>query len=202
MVERQTLILASSSPRRQELIKMLRLPYRIAVSDIDESMPHGTPPDAYVERLSLRKAKAVSDRIRENGGEPGIVIGSDTVVVLDGDILGKPADERDAFAMLKKISGRTHQVYTGITCIGTESGKTVTRHEVTHVTMKRLTDDQIRRYIATGEPLDKAGAYAVQGIGATIVEKIEGDYFNVVGLSIRVLSEMLAEFGIDVLQAY
>lgn len=196
-MEQPTLILASGSPRRQELIRTLGLPYRIDAADVDESMPEETPPGELVERLSLRKASEVYGRPREE--ERAIVIGADTVVALDGAILGKPKDERDAFAMLKAISGRTHQVYTGITCIDAATGTTVTRHEISDVTMKSLDDERIRRYVATGESSDKAGAYAVQGIGALLVRKIDGDYFNVVGMSVRLLGEMLEELGVRVL---
>ncbi|TMV52923.1 septum formation protein Maf [Paenibacillus mesophilus] len=192
-----TLILASGSPRRQELIRTLGLPFTIDPADVDETMPEGTAPDVLVEELSLRKARAVAGRGGHERG--GIVIGSDTVVVLDGRILGKPRDEADAFDMLKAIAGRTHQVYTGITCIDISGETVLTRHEVSDVTIKPLDDDRIRRYIATGEPADKAGAYAVQGIGALIVKRIEGDYFNVVGMSVRLLGEMLEEMGVRVL---
>lgn len=197
MDKQPTLILASASPRRQELIRTIGLPYRIDAADVDESMPEGTAPDDLVEQLSLRKAQAVSGRVPD--GEPSIVIGSDTVVVLDGRILGKPKDEQDAADMLSAIAGRTHQVYTGITCIEVRTGTVLTRHEVSHVTMKPMDQDRIRRYVATGEPSDKAGAYAVQGIGALLVAKIEGDYFNVVGMSVRLLGEMLEELSVRVL---
>lgn len=197
MDKQPVLILASGSPRRQELIGTIGLPYRIDAADVDESMPEGTAPDALVEQLSLRKAQAVSGRVPD--GEGGIVIGSDTVVVLDGRILGKPKDEQDAADMLGAIAGRTHQVYTGITCIEVRTGRAITRHEVSHVTMKPMDEQRIRRYVATGEPADKAGSYAVQGIGALLVAKIEGDYFNVVGMSVRLLGEMLEELGVRVL---
>jgi septum formation protein len=192
-----TLILASGSPRRQELIGTLGLPFTIDPADVDETMPEGTAPDVLVEELSLRKARAVVGRGGHEGR--GIVIGSDTVVVLDGRILGKPRDEEDAFDMLKAIAGRTHQVYTGITCIDVTSETALTRHDISDVTIKHLDDERIRRYIATGEPADKAGAYAVQGIGALIVNRIEGDYFNVVGMSVRLLGDMLEEMGVRVL---
>lgn len=194
----KTLLLASASPRRQQLIQLLGLPYRVEATDVDETMPPHTPPTDYVEQLSLRKASAAKERIG-NAGKGCIIIGSDTIVVMDGRILGKPMDEREAFNMLTSISGRTHQVYTGITCLDADNGTIVTRHEITHVTMKKLDDERIARYIATGEPLDKAGSYAVQGIGAVLVAKIDGDYFNVVGMSVRLLSEMLEQFGITVI---
>ncbi|PYI52222.1 Maf family protein [Paenibacillus flagellatus] len=196
-MDQPTLILASGSPRRQELIRTLGLPYRIDAADVDESMPEGTPPGTYVEQLSLRKARAVIGRA--NAGEPGIVIGSDTVVVLDGRILGKPKDEDDAFAMLSAIEGRAHHVYTGIACIDVRTGRELVRHETTRVTMKPMDAERIRRYIATREPMDKAGAYAVQGIGALLVAGIEGDFFTVVGMSVRLLGEMLEEMGVRVL---
>lgn len=192
----KTLVLASSSPRRQELIQMLGLPFEIATNDVDETVSNDLSPKQIVEELSLRKAQASTARITDS---QSIVIGSDTIVVYLEEVLGKPKDQEDAFRMLKLIEGKTHQVYTGITCIDVGESRIVTRSRVTDVRMKALSDEQIRAYIATGEPMDKAGAYAVQGIGSTIVESINGDHFNVVGMSLSLLSEMLEELGVKVL---
>ncbi|MFD2612566.1 Maf family protein [Paenibacillus gansuensis] len=194
-----TLVLASSSPRRRELIENLKLPYEVTASHVDESTPEGTAPSDIVEMLSVRKAEAVASLL--SAGEAGkrIVIGSDTIVVLDGEVLGKPEDEEDAFRMLSRLQGRSHQVYTGICCIAVDTGQREVAHRITEVEMKNLSGDRIRSYIATGEPSDKAGSYGIQGIGATLIEKINGDYFNVVGLPVALLSDMLERFGVEVL---
>ncbi|TDF97634.1 Maf family protein [Paenibacillus piri] len=197
--DRKKLILASSSPRRQELIRTLRLPYEIRVSDVNEDTGPGLAPAEIVEQLSGRKAAAVCEMYKSELPENGIIIGSDTVVVLEGRVLGKPRDERDAFGMLSALQGRAHHVYSGVALLDVATGQTLVDHQVTAVYMKPLTGGQIERYIRTGEPMDKAGSYAIQGLGATIVERIEGDYFNVVGLPISLLSELLERLGITVL---
>ncbi|MCY9658993.1 Maf family protein [Paenibacillus chondroitinus] len=194
----QRLILASSSPRRQELIQGLGLPYIIRVSDADETVEGKITPSELVEVLSVRKASTVREML-ESSEKHGIIVGSDTVVVLHHEVLGKPVDEEDSFRMLKGLQGTTHQVYSGVACIDAATGKQVVSHSVTNVKMKAMSDEQIRRYIATGEPKDKAGSYAIQGIGATIVEAIEGDYFTVVGLPLSLLSDLLLTFDIQVL---
>lgn len=195
---RRSLILASSSPRRQELIRSLGLPYSVQASEADETVPSDWEPSRIVETLSLRKAEAVYRQLKKPA--PGtIVIGSDTIVVLDGQVLGKPRDEEDAKRMLGELQGRTHQVFSGVACVDAESGRRVVRSRMTNVHMHALTSKQIERYVATGEPMDKAGAYAIQGLGATIIDSIEGDYFTVVGLPLSLLSQMLREWGIDVL---
>lgn len=199
MGEEPLLILASSSPRRQELIRSLGLPVRISPSDVDETIHGELPPADIVETLANRKASAVFDELVRRGERTGIVIGSDTIVVLDGQVLGKPANERDAARMLSALQGRDHEVYSGVTLIEAESGNKAVSHRVTRVWMKPMDDDTIRRYIATGEPMDKAGSYAIQGIGATIVDRIEGDYFNVVGLPLALVSDMLKQFGVRIL---
>lgn len=197
-----TLVLASSSPRRRELIRFLGLPVEILASDVDETVQEGLEPAAVVEELSLRKAQAVAEQLP--GLTPGaegrsIVVGSDTIVVLDGRILGKPSDRAEAVDMLSRLQGRSHLVYSGVACIDTSDGRTVVRHSRTQVHMKPLQLAQIERYVDTGEPMDKAGSYGIQGLGATIIDGIEGDYFTVVGLPLSLLSSMLAELDIPVL---
>jgi septum formation protein len=187
------LILASSSPRRSELLRSLNLDFQIQISDVDEAFDPRMKPAEVVEELSFRKANKVAGRMNQ-----GIVIGSDTIVYLDGVILGKPADEEDAFQMLSKLQGRTHEVYTGVTCMDASRYKVVTGHRKTYVTMRQMSVVKIRDYIATGEPMGKAGAYAIQGYGAIIVERIEGCYFNVVGLPLFLLSDQLEQFNIFV----
>jgi septum formation protein len=192
------LILASSSPRRQELIRSLGLPYEIISSNADESVDEKLTPAEIVEVLSLRKAQAVCEVIRSSDKQ-GVVIGSDTIVVFQGQVLGKPTDGKDSFRMLSALQGNTHQVYSGVACVDSQTEVFNVSHRVTNVTMKPLTDEQIRRYIATGEPQDKAGSYAIQGLGATIVEGIEGDYFNVVGLPLSLLSDLLKAYDVHIL---
>lgn len=194
----QRLILASSSPRRQELIQTLGLPYIIRVSDADETVEGKMTPSEFVETLSLRKASMVREML-DADDKHGIIIGSDTIVVYQDEVLGKPVDEHDAFRMLQALQGSTHQVYTGVACVDAATGKQVVSHRVTHVKMKTMSEAQILHYIATGEPKDKAGSYGIQGIGATIVEAIEGDYFTVVGLPLSLLSDLLLNFDIQVL---
>jgi septum formation protein len=194
-----TLVLASSSPRRQELIATLGLPVRIQPSHADESTTDVWSPKQIVEELSERKAKAVINLLTEQRPETGeqLVVGSDTIVVLDGEVMGKPEDDEDAKRMLRKLAGRTHEVYTGISIVRLSDGETVTSHRVTKVTMRPLTDEQIARYVATGEPRDKAGAYGIQELGALLVDGIEGDYFTVVGLPLSHLAVLLEKFGVQ-----
>lgn len=197
-IQQKTLILASSSPRRRELIASLRLPVTIIPSEADETVAAGLAPGEIVEALAYRKASEGA-RLASANGQEGIVIGSDTIVVLHGEVLGKPLDERDAERMLTALQGRSHEVYTGVSCIETSTGKELTRHRMTSVHMKPLTNAQIRSYIATGEPMDKAGSYAIQGIGAIMIHEIAGDYFNVVGLPLSLLADMLADFEVTIL---
>ncbi|WP_051318197.1 Maf family protein [Cohnella thermotolerans] len=192
-----TLVLASSSPRRRELIATLGLPVHIRPSHADETTPPGWPPAKIVEGLSLRKARTVAEALEAPAGETYIVVGSDTIVVLDGEIMGKPKDAEDAARMLARLSGRVHEVFTGVTCLEAGSGRTVTSHRATKVRMRTLTSGQIERYVATGEPLDKAGAYGIQEKGALLVEGIEGCFYNVVGLPLSLLAGMLGEFGAE-----
>ncbi|NHN30098.1 Maf family protein [Paenibacillus agricola] len=195
----KTLILASSSPRRQELIQTFGLPYEIKVSDVNEDTEPGMSPADIVEQLSGRKAGAVYEMYKAEQREHGIVIGSDTIVVLGDVVLGKPKDREDAARMLDALQGNVHHVFSGISCIDLTTGRELRAHCRTAVYMKALTSSQIERYIATGEPLDKAGAYGIQGIGATMISRIEGDYFNVVGLPLCLLSEILEQMEVVVL---
>mgnify|MGYP001300047347 CR=1 FL=1 len=196
--KQQRLYLASSSPRRQFLIRMLRLPYDIVAPSVEEQIDFHWSPTEIVRELSLSKARAVYDDLSAQQKD-GIVIGADTVVVYQGNILGKPRCEQEAFQMLDMLQGNTHAVLSGVACIDVRSGKQLVTHCKTSVTMKPLTEEQMWRYIQTGEPLDKAGAYGIQGLGALIVDKIEGDYFHVVGLPGSTLAEMLREFGVEVI---
>ena len=188
------IILASGSPRRKELLTQIGVKdYRVVVSDVDENVDRDMPPDQMVEELSRRKAEAVRDQV---GGD-ALIIAADTVVSLEGEVLGKPSDETDAFRMLSALSGNRHQVYTGFTVLC--GGEAVTSHETTTVTFRELEMQEIMDYIATGEPMDKAGAYGIQGLGAVLISGIEGDYFNVMGLPVYRLGRVLAGFGVDTL---
>lgn len=196
------LVLASSSPRRQELVASLglSLPVRILPTDTDESVEPGWTPAQIVERLSLRKARTAARLLAEEGErEPSLVLGADTIVVLDGEVLGKPAGRADALQTLGRLQGQTHEVYSGVTLIGTHTGTERSAHRMTRVTIKPLDESLIERYVDTGEPMDKAGSYGIQGLGATLVSEIEGCYFNVVGLPLSLLSDMLAEEGVRVI---
>ena len=188
------IVLASGSPRRRQLLEQIGLTgFRVLPSDADESLPDGIAPGEAVERLSARKGAAVAAQAR-----PGaLVIAADTVVALDGAILGKPRDEGEAREMLSALSGRTHQVYTGVSLF--HRGERRTEHEVTAVTFRPLSQEEIAAYVATGEPMDKAGAYGIQGLGALLVERLEGDYFNVMGLPLCRLGRMLAAAGVRLL---
>lgn len=194
MKQEKMLILASSSPRRKELLQTLGLSFSIQSSDVDETTNPGMQPQEIVEELALRKARKIASGLTE-----GVVLGSDTIVVLDGEILGKPVDDEDAYRMLHALQGCEHTVYSGIALIDAESGQSEVTHSRTQVRIRPLAPDEIRAYIATREPMDKAGSYAIQGIGATLVEGIEGDYFTVVGLPLRLTASMLSRFGIQVL---
>ena len=179
------LILASKSPRRQELLQLIGIPFTVRVADIDETM-ESCDPETAVAQLSHKKAAAVPRTDDE------IVIGADTIVVLDGKILGKPTSEAEAFQMLRFLSGRRHQVMTGLTVLQAERWVSVT--EVTEVSFRPLTDREILDYIATGDPMDKAGSYGIQNGGALFVDGICGDYYNVVGLPVCRLAQLLKQF--------
>ena len=185
------IILASQSPRRRELLERMGLPFRVITPDIDEHMERSLPPGELVAAISAEKAGAVAAQ----AGPDAIVIAADTVVALDGAVLGKPGDERDAARMLSALSGRTHQVFTGLTVA--QGGTVRTVSEETAVTFRPLTEGEIAAYVRTGEPMDKAGAYGIQGYGALLVEGIRGDYYNVMGLPVCRLGGLLKELGVD-----
>ena len=190
----RTLILASASPRRKELMHMLGFTdIVIRPAEGDEHPPKGAAPDEIVKALSRAKAREVADK----AGSDAVVIAADTIVWLDGKLLGKPHSEEEAFTMLRMLSGKSHEVYTGVTV--TDRDGELCEAECSRVCFRELTDDEIRHYIATGEPMDKAGAYGAQGKGALFVRSIEGDFFNVMGLPVCRLGQMLAKKGVPVL---
>ncbi len=186
------LILASQSPRREALLRQAGLEFEISPSDVEERLSETLSPAEAAETLALEKARWVVARRSE-----GLVIGADTVVVVGGQILGKPVGAEDARAMLRLLSGREHQVITGIAVVDAGSGRYRSDSVTTAVSFAPLSQEIIDRYVATGEPLGKAGAYAIQGFGALLIEGIRGCYNNVVGLPLRRLAEMLCEFGYD-----
>jgi len=184
-------VLASQSPRRRDLLTLVGVAHEVRPADVDESVRPGEAPDAYVRRLAGEKARAVADAL----GDPGAaVVAADTTVVVDGEILGKPADAAEARAMVRRLAGRAHEVFTGMAVVrGPRLADAVER---VGVTFRPLGDDEIAAYVATGEPMDKAGAYGIQGFGATIVERVDGDYFAVMGLSLRRTVALLGEVGV------
>jgi septum formation protein len=190
------LVLASASPRRQELLRNAGIPFVVHATDIAEVPREREAPRAFAERLAREKALAVFRQLSDD-----FILGADTIVVVDTQILGKPRDRADAERMLRLLSGRTHQVITGVCLITPQrtvnrkpgTGLEDVRSETTLVTMDSLTDHDIRSYISTGEPMDKAGAYAIQGMASRWVSRIEGDYFNVVGLPVSLVYKMLRE---------
>lgn len=188
------IILASNSPRRKELLRQIGLDFTSAPADVDESMLSHELPESYAMRVALDKARVAAGRVGS-----GIVVGADTIVVLDDAVFGKPVDAHDAERMLAALSGRMHQVITGLAVIEVQTGAVLTRASVTRVWFRRLASEEISAYVRSGEPLDKAGAYGIQERGALLVERIEGCYFNVVGLPLSLLGEILAEFGVKVL---
>jgi len=187
----KTLVLASSSPRRKELLEKTGLNFTVDAVEIEELLEDGTDPATLAIRISLQKALAAVPRHPDS-----IVIAADTFGLLDGKFLGKPVDAAHAREMLLLMNGRRHEVITGFTIMDTVTGRTISNSVRTEVYFKKLSESCIDEYVSTGEPLDKAGAYAIQGLGAGLVKKINGDYPNVVGLPIVRLAEMLSEFGI------
>ncbi len=177
------LILASQSPRRKELMKLFHIPFTVRVADIDETMDETKSPIDEVARVSRLKAEATPRN------HDDVVVAADTIVVCGGKVLGKPIDEDDAFRMLKLLSGKDHQVMTGLTVLRGDEATVCT--EVTDIHFRELTDREIRAYIATGEPMDKAGAYGIQGGAALFAEKMVGDYYNVMGLPVCRLGQIL-----------
>ena len=191
-----TVVLASASPRRRELLEQIGLPFAVVPSGADETIPAELSPSLAVQTLSLMKAADVA-KIQS---EDALIIGADTVVVLDDEILTKPKDACEATMMLKRLSGRCHRVMTGLTLFRRKDGKSISVTEETEVFFKELTEMEINAYIKTGEPLDKAGAYGIQGLGGLFIEKIQGDYYNVVGLPLARLGRLLEEeFDIELI---
>lgn len=189
------LILASASPRRQELLRNARIDFKVQPAHVNEDLMPGEDPVSYVRRLARDKARAVWDDLPPTIGHRSstLLLGADTTVVVDQHILAKPEHAEDAKRMLRLLSGRTHEVLTGVHLAG--EGVDDTRSECTRVTFHSLTEEDIAMYVAHGEPMDKAGAYAIQGIASRWIPRIEGCYFNVVGLPVPLVTKMLREHG-------
>ena len=184
----RAIVLASGSPRRKQLLEMLRIPFRVIAPDVDEHVLPGETPDAYVTRLSRAKAQAVLPRA------PGeVILAADTTVVLGGRIFEKPTSPAHAVEMLQQLQGKTHEVLTAVAVA--ENGRLEQALDVSRVTFRPNTRGVLEEYVATGEPLDKAGAYAIQGLGAPLIERVEGDFFGVMGLPLRLALDLLAKFG-------
>lgn len=183
-------VLASSSPRRRELLTLIGIPHTVSPADIDETPFPAELPRPHAERLARGKATVIAAR------EPNaVIVAADTIVVVDGDILGKPRDEAEAGVMLRRLSGRQHAVFTAVAVA--RDGVIVSDVESVDVTFRALSDGDITRYIATREPMDKAGAYGIQGFGATIVTRIDGDYFAVMGLALGLMVRLMASVGVE-----
>lgn len=187
-------ILASASERRQELLKRIIDDFEIIVSDFDEStVKFNGDFSVYVQELAKGKAESVANNIKEDA----MVIGCDTIVAFNGKVLGKPKDETQAFNMLKALSGNVHSVYSGIAVLDTKSSNISTESVCTNVKFSTITNEKINKYISTKEPMDKAGAYGIQGLGGVFVEEINGDYYNVVGLPLNRLYKMFGDMGVN-----
>ena len=188
------IILASASPRRKELLEKIGLKFDVEPSDYEEKISPGIEPHKLAKSLSLEKARLVAENY-----ENALVIAADTFIVIEGEILGKPVTETEARRMLETINGRQHSVITGFTIMDTGNSKAISRSVETKVYIRKLTSKEIDSYVESKEPLDKAGAYAIQGLGSVIVEKIEGDYFNVIGLPLSAVADSLKEFGVYII---
>ncbi len=190
------LILASASPRRAEILRNAGIRFEICSTDVDESRLDNESPSDYVRRLALAKAVSAAGK-NPNLGADVLIIGADTVVVVDEAILGKPESSDDVKRMLRSISGRVHEVHTGLALLQNSGMQQRVVEEITRVHFAYLSDQEIADYLASGEPFDKAGAYAIQGLGGRYVSRIEGCYFNVMGLPLARLWTLLREFGLD-----
>ncbi len=189
-------ILASNSPRRKELLAMIGLEFEVKPANIDENITDYFDFSDYVMKLSKQKAEFIAEDLQKtNSGEKYIILAADTIVAINGQVLNKPQDYKEAFEMLSLLSNNTHEVYTGFCLINTLTNKVITEYEVTEVTIRELSDIEIDDYIQTGSPMDKAGAYGIQeDLGAVFVSKINGDYYNVVGLPLQKLYISLMGF--------
>jgi septum formation protein len=189
-VLKERLVLASKSPRRAEILRAVGWEFEAVAANIDETRMELEDGVSYVKRLAQKKAETVANKIPDSG----FVLGADTVVVVDGEILGQPSDDEDARRMLRLLSGEWHEVLTGLALVRAgKAPRVLVEHETTRVRFCEMSPDEIDWYVSTGEPSDKAGAYAIQGRGGLFIEEIEGDYFNIVGLPVRLLYELMSD---------
>lgn len=194
------IVLASTSARRKSLLKQLGLKFIIVPSLIEEKLNPRLKPRGQAEALSLQKAQSAYEKVKaRKNHESCVIIAADTIISIDDEVLGKPKDEKEATRMLRRLSGKKHSVITGFSLIGLDSKRTVTKSVETHVYFKKLSEREIREYVKREKVMDKAGAYAAQGLGATFIERIGGDYFNVVGLPLHALALELRRVGVSVL---
>lgn len=191
------IILASNSPRRKEILNQLNLDFKIIPSSFEE-LPVNMEPDLLVEHFAFMKAKDVYEHHLHIRKADAYILGSDTIVY-NGRVMGKPKNDQDAYEMLKELSGKEHLVISGVSIFEASTGRSITKHETTIVSFRELSDREIQKYIASGEPRDKAGSYAIQGIGSLFVKEIKGCYFNVVGLPVQKFNEIMNEFGLSLL---
>ncbi len=189
----KNIILGSTSPRRKALLELINLPFDVMASDYKEDMTLNMPPSELAQFL----AKGKADSVVEKSGD-GIVIGADTIISINGEVMGKPKDEIEAKAMLQKLSGNTHEVITGVAMIEKPGGKTVTVSSISKVTFKAIPEHEIDAYVASGAPMHRAGAYGIQDLGSLFIENIDGDYYGIMGLPIFTIAEMLKEFDVDI----
>lgn len=194
-------VLGSGSPRRIELLNNLGLKFEVIPSEVEEVIEEGADPAALVLELSAAKARDVGGRLAQHYSDPMIVIGGDTIVVLDGDILGKPGSVEEAHQMLERLAGRWHTVFTGVSLAMYPQQNLISDYETSQVLIRKLSRPEIEAYVATGEPMDKAGAYALQGIGSALVERIEGCFTNIIGLPVPLTVHLLRYAGVKILGA-
>lgn len=191
------IILASSSPRRKMLLEQLGLEFEIVVSDVEEKVEAGLTPEEVAKSLAYQKAMSVADPLKGNY----LVLGLDTIVVIENEILGKPGNESEIYEMLRKLSGKTHQVLTGICVVNILEGSHLIECDISNIKFREISDEEIKAYIKSGEPFDKAGSYAIQGLGGVFVEKITGSYSGIVGLPVFLADRMLKHYGVKVLNS-
>ncbi len=190
IIELPKIVLASGSPRRAEILRTVGWPFEMMSPEIDETRRTSEDAVTYVQRLARSKAETVAQRVSSS-----LIVAADTTVVINEEILEKPSDQDDAGRMLRKLSGQWHQVITGVALTGGATSQIQVAYETTEVKFATMSEDEVNWYASSGEPMDKAGAYAIQGLGARFIERIRGDYFNVMGLPVRLLYEMIQEFS-------
>lgn len=190
----KNLILASASTRREKILKKLNMQFTVVPSKVDESVYEHLSPEKMVKELSALKAKEVSKLVEDT-----LIIAADTIIIKDEKVLGKPESEEDAIEMLKELRGDSHTVITGIAVFSTFNNKEITDIDSTEVYLANMSDNEVEKYVSTGEPMGKAGSYAIQGLGSVFVEKIKGSYFTVMGLPVHKLARILNQFSIDII---